>query len=231
MGYREPTAESIVHVYNRGPKKLNIYRVQNDLFRLMRGLYYFNTTQPMPLNWARDVAETASTDAFAWPERWEPRIPLVAVLAFTLMPNHLHLVLKELIGGGTGKFMHRVSMSYSKFINEKYDESGSLFQGPYKARRIDNDADLRNLLVYTMVKNPFELYPGGLAYACKNFDDAYERALAYPFTSLAEYVGEKPRGILDHELLQELGLDSDTFKEFARDTMLNRLDQTDEFDF
>lgn len=223
--------DSIVHVYNRGPKKLNIYREWNDLSRLMRGLYYFNTTQSMPLNWARDTAKNGSVETFVWPGHWEPRVPLVAVLGFTLMPNHLHLVLKELVDGGIGKFMHRASMSYSKFINEKYSESGSLFQGPYKARRVEDDTDLRNLLVYTMIKNPFELHPGGLISACQNFDDAYGQALAYPFTGLAEYVGQRPQAILDHELLRELGLDADTFKEFARDTMLNRLDQMSEFDF
>jgi putative transposase len=231
MGYRQTITNSYVHVYNRGTKKLSIFRENPDLFRLMYGLYYFNTAHQMPPSWVRDIVRAGGMSTFSWPLHWEPRSPLVSILAFTIMPNHLHIVLKELVDGGVGKFMHRVGMSYSKFINEKYGESGRLFQGTYKSRRIDDDTDFRNLLVYTMIKNPFELYPGGLTHACLNFDQAYEHALAYPFTSLAEYLERTNRAILDHALLREIGVEPDVFKEFARETMLHRLDQLNSFDF
>lgn len=229
MGYREPTTDSIVHIYNRGPKKLPISRGQDDLFRLLHNLFYFNNAKPMPATWSRDVARAGGMQTLVWPEHWEPRVPIVSILAFTLMPNHLHLILKELVDGGVSKFMHRAGMSYSKFINEKYDENGSLFQGPYKSRRIDSDTDLRNLLTYVMVKNPFELYPGGLMSACQNFDDAYDHALAYPFTSLSEYTNGKPE-FLDHALLDDLGFDPAAFKEFSREVMLRRFDAMRELD-
>ena len=197
----------------------------------MHGLYYFNTARPLSPTWARDVERAGGMHTLVWPEHWEPRQPTVSILAFTLMPNHLHLILKEIIDGGISKFMHRAGMSYSKFINEKYKESGSWFEGPYKSRRIESNADLRNALVYTMIKNPFELYPDGLMRACQNFNRAYDQALAYPFTSLAEYTGRGKPAILDHALLHDLGLEPGMFKDFARDTMLNRLDQMIEFDF
>ncbi len=147
------------------------------------------------------------------------------------MPNHLHLLLKEATENGISKFMHRVGMGYSKFINEKYDESGSLFQGTYKSRRVDTDEDLKNLLVYTMVKNPFELYPGGLKKACEEFDKAYEDALTYPLTSLAEYVGKRKPALLDHDLLHEIAGTPESFREFARETMLYRIDQMNSYEF
>ncbi|HEX8947241.1 MAG TPA: transposase [Candidatus Paceibacterota bacterium] len=231
MGYREAVTDSFVHVYNRGVKKSEIYREQGDLFRLMYSLYFFNTAHAMPSSWVRDVTNAGGMNTFVWPEYWEPRRPLVSILAFTIMPNHFHLVLKELVEGGLSRFMHRVGMGYSKFINEKYDESGSLFQSAYKARRIEDDADIRNLMTYTMVKNPFELYPGGLANACRNFDQAYEHALAYPLSSLAEYAEHSKPAILDHALLRDIGHDSSTFKEFSRDRMLHHLEQMTIFDF
>lgn len=224
-------ADSIVHIYNRGAKKHNIFRKQSDPFRLLYSLYYFNTEHPTAPSWVRDLTRVGGMHTFAWPAHWEPRSPLVSILAFTIMPNHFHLVMKELVDGGLSKFMHRVSMGYSKFINEKYDESGSLFEGAYKARRIDEDADLQNLLVYTMIKNPFELYPGGLMRACQNFDLAYTHTLKFPLTSLAEFLGNTEPVILDHDLLRELGIDPSMFKESARESMLHRLEQMDSFDF
>lgn len=231
MAYREDSTDSYVHVYNRGVKKMPIFRKKSDLFRLLHNLYYFNTVQSMPENWTRDVIKDGGTHALVWPSVWEPRTPIVSLLACTIMQNHFHLLLKETVAGGVSKFMHRVSMGYSKFINGKYDESGSLFQGAYKSRRIDDDTDLKNLAVYIMVKNPFETYPGGLAKACKEFDRAYAHALTYPLTSLAEYVGERKPALLDHDLIHEVLEKPKSFKEYARECMRYRLEQMNAYDF
>lgn len=208
-----------------------IFREKSDLFRLLYSLYYFNTEQSMPENWMRDVIKEGGPHTLVWPSIWEPRVPIVSILAFTIAPNHFHLLLKEVTEKGVSKFMHRISMGYSKFINEKYDESGSLFQGRYKSRRIDNDEDFRNLAVYIMIKNPFELYRGGLKNACREFDQAYVQTLQNPLTSLGEYTGNSNFGILDHDLLHELSEEPRLFKEFACDCMQHRLEQLTDYDF
>lgn len=231
MGYRENSADSYVHVYNRGVKKMPIFRKESDLFRLLYNLYYFNTEDSMPENWMREVMREGGPHTFVWPSIWKTREPIVSILAFTILPNHFHILLKEVTERGVSKFMHRVSMGYSKFINEKYNESGSLFQGTYKSRRVDDDVDLKNLAVYIMVKNPFETYPAGLAEAYKEFDRAYAHALAYPLTSLAEYVGQRKPAILDHELLRNVFEKPELFKESARECIEYRLDQMTTHDF
>lgn len=223
---REPFGiDSYVHVYTRGVKKLPIFRQQKDLQRLLFNFYYFNHTDRMPDNWKREVEISASPMDFQWPDAWEDRQPIVSILAFSIMNNHIHLILKEIIEGGISRFMHRVSMAYSKFINEKYEESGSLFQRPFKSRLIEEDADFRNLAVYVMVKNPFELYPGGLKRAIQNFDDAYGRMAKESLNSLGSYTGTRPSSIITKDLLGELFKTPESFKEFARDTVLYKLDQ------
>ena len=185
----------------------------------------------MPDNWKRELEISGDPAHFQWPEAWGERSPIISILAFSIMPNHLHLMVKEVIEGGMSKFMHRVSMGYSKFINEKYEESGSLFQGPFKSRLIEEDIDFRNLAVYVMVKNPFELYPGGLRQAIEHFDDAYERLADDPLSSLGAYAGTHVSPIITKDLLGELFETPESFKEFARETMLYRLDQlTSEFE-
>ena len=230
---REPFGiDSYVHVYTRGVKKLPIYRQKGDLRRLLFNLYYFNHADRMPDNWKRELEISGNSVNFEWPDAWGERQPIVSILAFSIMFNHLHLIIKEIVEGGTSRFMHRVSMAYSKFINEKYEESGSLFQGAFKSRLIEEDADFRNLAVYVMVKNPFERYPGGLHRAIENFDDAYERMAGDPFSSLGTYAGYQASPIITKDLLGELFETPESFKEFARETMLYRLDQftSSEFD-
>jgi len=223
--------DSYVHVYNRGAKKLPIYRQKNDLKRLLINLYYLNHSDRMPDNWRRELEIVGDPMDLQWLDTWGERDPIVSILAFSIMSNHLHLIIKEIVEGGTSRFMHRVSMAYSKFINEKYGENGSLFQGTFKSRTVEEDFDLRNLAVYVMVKNPFELYPGGLRRAIENFDDAYERASHDSFNSLGVYAGNKDLPIITKDLLGELFETPDSFKEFARETMSCHLDKLiSEFD-
>jgi len=222
---------SYIHVYNRGVKKMPIFRKHEDLERLLFNLYYFNHADRMPDNWKREIGVLKDLEHFQWPDVWGERQPIVSILAFSIMPNHLHLMIKEIVDGGTSKFMHRVSMAYSKFINEKYKESGSLFQGAFKSRLIEEDVDFRNLAAYIMVKNSFELYPRGLKAAIQHFDNAYEQMANDPLSSLGVYSGTRSSPIISKDLLGELFETPESFKEFARESMLYRLDQlTSEFD-
>lgn len=217
--------DSYIHAYNRGVKKMPIFRQKGDLRRLLSNLFYLNHADSMPDNWRRELETSGNLKNFQWPDTWEERQPIVSILAFNIKNNHLHLMIKEITEGGTSKFMHRVSMAYSKFINEKYEENGSLFQGAFKSRLVEEDTDFRNLAVYIMVKNSFELYPGGLGKAIENFDDAYDWAAKNPLNSLGEYAGTQPSPIIERDLLGELFETPKSFKEFARETMLYRLDQ------
>jgi hypothetical protein len=64
---------------------------------------------------------------------------VVVIVCYCLLPNHFHLILKQLITNGIPNFLHKMGISFTNFINKKYGRSGSLFQGPYKAIHIDNN--------------------------------------------------------------------------------------------
>ncbi len=196
---------SYIHVLNRGVKKMPIYRQKSDLWRLLFNLFYLNS-QNVPANWNRVLDKENKLGSFVWPKEWGKREPIVSLLAYVIMPNHFHLILKENQNGGVSKFMHKITMSYSKYVNAKYKESGTLFQGRFKSLPVDEDNYMRYLAVYIMVKNPFELFPqGGLEGATKNFDEAWDWAIDYPFCSLADYVGKRERSvILDKDILGEV---------------------------
>ena len=119
---------TIVHVLNRGAKKLPIFRQRSDLWRMLYALFFLNS-ENVPENWFREAEKIGALNNFTWSKEWGERKPLVSVLAFTIMPNHFHLILKQIVEEGIQQFMHKFTMSYSKFINSKYAESGSLFQG------------------------------------------------------------------------------------------------------
>ena len=218
---KEPfTIGNYVHVYNRGSHKMPIVRDEKDKWHFLEMLYYFNDESSM-LNLLRDLHDPSKfdlSDELAWPKEWEPRKPIVKILAFILMENHFHLLLKEVQENGIAKFMQKLGTSMANHFNNKYQESGGLFQGSYKAKTVEEDEYLEHLSVYIQVKNAFEMYPGGIEKAVKEFDKAYEFASNYSYGSLSNYAGKMNKNsvIVEKELLGNMFPSPQKYREFAK---------------
>ena len=190
----EPYAtNSVIHAVKRGARGMDIVVDDADKLRFMKSLFILNDVHHSP-NWHR---ETANLKIFDRPSDWPERKTITRILAWVLMPNHFHLLLQEKVEGGTAKFMQRLCGSMSLCFNLKYESKGSIFQGAYKAKTVDDDSHLRHLAFYIQVKNVMELYPGGLVAALNNFDRAWDWALKYAFSSLPAYVLSTGSPILD----------------------------------
>ena len=217
--------DSFVHAMKRGARGLPITRDTADCWRFVRLLYYANDEYKDD-SWER---ETVDLGMFGRPKIWPERNPLVKILGWVLMPNHFHLLLKEISEGGISKFMQKLCGSMSTHFNIKYEEKGSLFQGAYKGRTVDNDAYLQYVAPYIMVKNVFELYPGGYARAVKEFDNAWQWAVEeYKFSSLMDYAARRNSPILEKDLLEDLFPFPEGFRAHAKDMILNRTIEQDE---
>ena len=221
--------DDYVHVYNRGNRKQVIVRDDRDRWHFLQMLYYFNnkTSVESPF---QDLHQKLKSDFYSclvWPAEWRPQEPLVRILAFTLMDNHFHLLLKEITEGGITSFMRKLGTGMTNYFNVKYEESGRLFQGAYKAKRVDDEGYLMNLSAYIHVKNTFELYPKGFAFAAKNFSDAYEWAAHYPYTSLANYAHEKDSAILHKDILGELVESPRVYRDFCKECLEVVLEEED----
>lgn len=222
------TIGSIMHVVKRGARGLPIVRDNADRQRFVKLLYYANDTYHDEF-WDQS---TKNIEAFGRPDKWPEQEPLVKILAWTLMPNHFHLVLKEVVEGGVAKFMQKLCGSMTVHFNRKYKETGSLFQSAYKGRTADlhGDSYLRLLAVYVMVKNPFELYLGGLKKAIRNFDKTYEWVLRHPFCSTGSFISGQLAPVGDPDLFGEMFREMDEFKQFAKESLLYKLEQLQALD-
>ncbi len=211
---------SYVHVIQRGTREMPIVRDEADRFRFLLMLTHFNDTFASP-NWHRDLYDAHSHRTFERPPHWPVRDERVRLTAFALVENHFHLLLEEITEGGIAQFMHRLGTGMAKKFNERYGETGSLFQGSYRARTVDDDNYHRYVSVYIQVKNSFDVHPKGYAWARDNFDEAYAWATAYPYSSLGDYAGTFDRPIVDKELFASL-YNPEEYREFSRDVILGR---------
>jgi putative transposase len=79
----------------------------------------------------------------------------VIIYSYCLMPNHYHLFLKTGFAN-LGKFMQSFNTSFTLVMNSKYNKSGHLFQGRYKARLTETELYKNELSRYIHL-NPVKI--------------------------------------------------------------------------
>jgi putative transposase len=173
----------IYHCYNRGVDKRVIYTSTAEYSYFVHLLYSLNDAGPAN-NTVRNLARTMH------PQRKMPNLEndrdcLVDILAFALMPNHYHLLLRQRVDDGIAKFMQKLGTGYTMYFNEKHSRSGALFQGRYKSVHVDNDGQLLYIPHYIHL-NPLDLMGRGSTSTHKN---AGEFLMNYKWSSYPDYVG------------------------------------------
>jgi len=73
---------------------------------------------------------------------------LVSILAFVLMPNHFHFLIRQLVDEGIKKFISRITNSHSRYVNIKKNRVGPLFQGIFKSVLVESEEQLIHLSRY-----------------------------------------------------------------------------------
>lgn len=132
----------------------------------------------------------------------------VDLLAFSLMPNHFHLLIKQYTNNGVTQLMKRVITAYVMYFNSKYNRRGPLFESVYKACLIDQDSYLLHLSRY------IHLNPKDISDKSVNFSN---------FSSYSYYLGlqnsswVKPHDVLHYFNSTIDGLHVYSYKSFVED--------------
>jgi hypothetical protein len=218
--------DSYVHAIKRGAKGLEIARDELDRRRFEKILFYLNDAYRSDF-WEEDLGDLVPPQR---PRHWPARAPIIRVVAWTLMPNHFHLLMQETEENGISRFMQSIGGSMTRHFNEKYEERGSLFSGSYRSRTIDTDRYLRWVFSYVLVKNVFEMHPKGFAYTLAHFDEAWEWALReYPHSSLRE-IKEEEGIVSDLTSFHNTFRSVQEFKSQSRAMLMSRVDTYPSFE-
>ncbi len=168
------SAGEYYHIYNRGNNRQNIFfEHENYLFFLQRVRKYL-----LPSG--------------------------IVVAAHCLMPTHYHLMVgikqtSEVLEVSTG--MMRLSVSYTKAINKRYQRSGVLFQGPFQAVHVDRNEYLLHLSRYIHL-NPVT---AGLV----------ERPEDWEFSSYCDYIGLRNGTLPEPEIVLSQFPTRSAYQEFV----------------
>ena len=129
------------HVFNRGVDKRIIFndKSQQDFF--FKRLQLLNTTDNSKyFNNQRNKHKDQDVNGIG--------DQLVSIVAYSLLPNHYHLLLKQEVDNGISQFMQRLGTSYTMFFNQQEKRSGSLFQGKFKATHLSGEYALSTVSAY-----------------------------------------------------------------------------------
>jgi len=186
---REIVTGEIFHVLNRGVDNREIFLEEEDYFRFIHNLFEFNDPSPV-FNLSYYLNRLQSID-FVNQYIKKPRKLIVEILAFCLMPNHFHLLLRQREEGGLTKFMRKIGVGYANYFNQKYQRSGALFQGRFKLILVKEETHFIHLPYYIHF-NPLDLkMPDWREGEIENYQNAIKFLESYRWSSHLDYLSKK----------------------------------------
>lgn len=114
------------HIYNRGVDKRTVFLRYGHYRRFLATVYSI-------LNTGSATSRLIYNQGLALKSK-------VSIIAYCLMPNHYHFLLRQIQNDGITEFMHRLNTSYTMYININLHRTGRLFENTFKAKHIEDDS-------------------------------------------------------------------------------------------
>ena len=186
---RPPLVDSeIYHIVIRGVGDQVIFKDVHDYYRGIFSLFEFNNSKPVEVAIQRRKRRLQKSRGEQFSDT---RDPLVEILQFCFMPNHIHILVRQLGERGITDFMRKLGAGYAAYFNKKYQRKGHLFQGRFYAVHIKNDDQLRTVFVY-IHSNPISLVaPNWKEVGIKNPGKVKKFLENYKWSSYQDYSGEE----------------------------------------
>lgn len=180
------------HILNRGIEKRNIFLDDRDYKRFLKILKYYQYAE------AKRSFSKLTNEDLKNAQRGEK---IVEIISYCLMPNHFHLLIKQVKDKGISDFIRKISNGYTRYFNTKYRRIGPLFQGPYKAVMVESDEQLTHLSRYIHL-NP------KVSFLVKDLN-------SYPWSSYTDYIGLENNDLVNKEEILGFFKDQKSYENFV----------------
>ena len=159
------------HIYNRGANRGLIFHVDDNYLFLLRRLNEHSTKLG------------------------------ISVIAYCLMPNHFHFLLRQDGEFPISHLMQAVFNSYTKAFNKAFGRTGTLFEGPFEATHVDRNDYLVHLCRY-IHRNPLD---AGLV----------SNPSQWPFSNYLEWIGKRNGSLVDQAFVHDFFPDPRSYEIFV----------------
>ncbi len=129
------------HVFNRSIAGFEIFRFREEYLRMTEALRFYRTSTK-----GQSFSLVARSERLGDPEIYGPG--RVRVIAYCIMPTHLHLFLEQLTKDGIEDYMRFVTGGYAMYFNQRADRKGPLWESRFQVRSVETDAYALHLTRY-----------------------------------------------------------------------------------
>lgn len=175
------------HLYNRAIREnKTIFRGVRDYQRFINLLNYYRFKRNRPYS---DTYNSKSNLRGSMEEKEEK----VKIIAYVVMPNHFHLLVKPSPENPTAvsKFVGDAVNGYTRYYNLKNNRIGPLFQGKFSSKEINDEPS------FIQVSRYLHLNP--VLSTKTNPDGRIKQPQDYPYSSYFEWAGFKNPHLVDKE--------------------------------
>jgi len=171
----------LAHICNRGVEKRRIFNDSSDYQRFVENLFLLNN-QDGKIRTIKNIFDKAKP---------VKREQLVEVLKWSLLPNHYHLLLYEVVEGGILEFTKRLGNAFTKYFNTRNEgRSGYLFQNRAKIVPITGDRQYLYIPFYIDI-NPLDLiFHDRKSISIGDNKKALDFLKTYRWSSFKDYFGK-----------------------------------------
>ena len=166
------------HIYNRGAHQISIFREEDNYLFVLRQM------------------KTCCRSFH------------LAPIAYCLLPNHYHFLVRQDGDHPAGLLPQRVFNSYSKAYNRRYEHSGTLFEGNYRVNPVEQEGYLLHLCRYIHA-NPV-------------IHGLVEGVADWPYSNYLEWVGEREGTLVDRDFVRAWFPTADDYRAFVSEYLVER---------
>ncbi len=198
-------SNEIYHIFNRGIASQPTFIDKRDYQRALDTIFYYQNVSP-PIKYSRFLSLSLQERNNILEKLRIQKDFLVEIITLCLMPNHFHLLLKQLKDNGISRFVGNLTNSYTRFFNTKRKRSGPIYEGKFKSVRIETEEQLLHVSRYIHL-NPYT------AFIVKKLEDLEN----YPYSSFIEYTKDSTTNFYTKDIILGNFKNRKAYKQFVFD--------------
>ena len=191
FGIYEFNNANIVRIYNRRRERAQFKKNMAEFLAIQET----NLEQGLTLLKINEFIQPQCAQIQQMATEPDRRSKLIEVLSFVLMPNHLHLILRQITREGISKYMQKLGSGLAAYFFDKYyaniKKRGHFFQDRFNAVHIETDRQLRVALVYDWTNPIALLEPNWKEKGIKNTVETKKFLEKYKWSSYQDCLGVK----------------------------------------
>lgn len=203
MSYRKVQFANgeVYHIILKAVNNNLMFKNVDDYFRGIFSIYEFNNSKSVSIKDRRIIikgfknkkirGKASGQESSSQIIMNDSRDKLVEVLGFCFMPNHVHLLVRQMQDNGITKYMSKIGTGYAGYFNRKHDRKGHLFQDKFYSVHVSNDNQLKIIFTYIHT-NPLSLFNSNWKeIRVENSEKHLKFLNDYKWSSYQDYIGKK----------------------------------------